>query len=71
MIILLGRQVNLNSRGYDPTTYCEYHQSVDHNINNCYNLKHTIQDLIDKGIVMVKTPPSENVNIMSNILSQH
>ena len=29
--------------------YCHFHQKSDHKIENCFPLKHEIQDLIDNG----------------------
>ncbi|XP_078180792.1 uncharacterized protein LOC144574658 [Carex rostrata] len=70
-VTLLGRQVNLDSKGYDPIVFCEYHQSAGHHTDKCYNLRHTIQDLIDKGVIAIKEPPTEITNIMANPLPQH
>ena len=31
--------------------YCAFHQKLGHKINNCFKLKHEIQDLIDSGVI--------------------
>jgi len=41
--------------GYKPNEFCDFHQMLGHVINNCFRLRHTIQDLIDEGKI---TPPA-------------
>ena len=31
--------------------YCAFHQKLEHKTNNCFKLKHEIQDLIDGGMI--------------------
>ena len=31
--------------------YCAFHQKLGHKTNNCFKLKHEIQDLIDGGVI--------------------
>ena len=42
------KRYNLNAHG-------RYHQGKGHTTDGCYNLRHTIQDLIDQQVI---TPPS-------------
>ena len=42
--------------------YCHYHQKFYHNTDNCFRLKHKIQDLIDNG-----TLPNPNIITKPNI----
>ena len=70
-IELLCREINPNSRGYSPSVFCEFHQSIGHHTDYCFNLKHAIQDFIDKGMITIRTPQPETTNIMTNPLPQH
>ena len=36
--------------------HCAYHQRVGHDIDSCTMLRHTIQDLIDQGLVDLGRP---------------
>ena len=31
--------------------YCAFHQKLGHKTDNCFRLKHVIQDLIDDGVI--------------------
>ena len=42
--------------------YCHFHQKFGHKTDNCFHLKHEIQDLIDTG-----TLPNPNIITMPNI----
>ena len=54
-------------RGFNVNKRCAYHQSPSHDTNECYSLRHAIQDLIDKEII---TPP-HGPNVVSNPLPNH
>ena len=49
----MPRRYNLNAHG-------RYHQGKGHTTNGCYNLRHTIQDLIDQQVI---TLPSSASNL--------
>ena len=34
-------------RSWNMNKYCDFHQKLGHNTDNCFRLKHEIQDLID------------------------
>ncbi|KAL7260055.1 hypothetical protein ACSBR1_005839 [Camellia fascicularis] len=40
---------------HDGTQYCAYHQQTGHTTDNCFRLRHEVQDLFDNGVVL---PPS-------------
>lgn len=40
--------------------FCDYHRCRGHRTNNCQALKHAIQDLIDKGIIIVEGQQKSN-----------
>ncbi|KAK9991793.1 hypothetical protein SO802_026778 [Lithocarpus litseifolius] len=42
-------------RSYNPNTHCKYHQGVGNMTDKCFHLRHDIQDLIDRQVVI---PPS-------------
>lgn len=48
--------------------YCTYHQNIGHLTNNCFRLRHTIQDLIDNKTIPV---PPQKPNTVSNPLPKH
>ncbi|KAK4595541.1 hypothetical protein RGQ29_013854 [Quercus rubra] len=54
-------------RGFNVHKRCAYHQSPGHDTDECYSLRHAIQDLIDKEII---TPP-RRPNVVSNPLPNH
>ncbi|XP_010327350.1 uncharacterized protein [Solanum lycopersicum] len=61
--------VDVNSRFYRPEQRCAYHSnSVGHDTEDCINLKHKIQDLIDQEVVSLQ-PAAPNVN--KNPLPNH
>lgn len=47
---------------------CEYHQWPGHKTDDCLNLRHKIQDLIDSGAIL---PPRPRPNINTNPLPKH
>ena len=53
---------NLLSPTWNLNEYCHYHQKSVHKIDNCFRLKHEIQDLIDNG-----TLPNPNIVTKPNI----
>lgn len=52
--------------GYDANAHCEFYMGApDHTINNCKDLKHKVQDLIDaKAISFTPNGPNTNNNPM-------
>ena len=42
-------------KGYKSHEFCKYHQEPGHQLDKCINLRHAIQNLIDKQVI---TPPS-------------
>ena len=40
---------------HDATQYCAYHQQAGHTTDNCFRLRHEVQDLIDDEVIL---PPS-------------
>ena len=60
---------DVNSKFYRPDQRCAYHSnSVGHDTEDCINLKHKIQDLIDQEVVSLQ-PAVPNVN--TNPLPNH
>ncbi|XP_015167184.1 uncharacterized protein [Solanum tuberosum] len=56
------KPVNTTSKFYRPYQRCAYHSnSVGHDTEDCVNLKHKIQDLIDQNVVSLQTV-APNVN---------
>ncbi|KAK4727155.1 hypothetical protein R3W88_032072 [Solanum pinnatisectum] len=63
------KPVDTSSRFYRPDQRCAYHSnSVSHDTENCINLKHKIQDLIDQKVVSLQIVAP---NINSNPLPNH
>ena len=63
------KPADVNSRFYRPEQRCAYHSnSVGHDTEDCINLKHKIQDLIDQEVVSLQ-PAAPNVN--TNPLPNH
>ena len=61
--------MDINSKFYRPDQRCAYHSnSVGHDTEDCINLKHKIQDLIDQEVVSLQ-PAVPNVN--TNPLPNH
>ncbi|XP_074297658.1 uncharacterized protein LOC141628409 [Silene latifolia] len=47
---------------YKPNAYCAYHQGKGHDTENCYRLKHEIQDMIENGSLPIPTVRPNNLN---------
>ncbi|XP_049350430.1 uncharacterized protein LOC125815075 [Solanum verrucosum] len=62
------KPVDTSSKFYRPDQRCAYHSnSVGHDTEDCINLKHKIQDLIDQNVVSLQTvAPNVNSNPLPN-----
>ncbi|KAK4738129.1 hypothetical protein R3W88_001826 [Solanum pinnatisectum] len=62
------KPVDTSSKFYRPEQRCAYHSnSVGHDTEDCINLKHKIQDLIDQKVVSLQTvEPNVNSNPLPN-----
>ncbi|KAK4733568.1 hypothetical protein R3W88_007829 [Solanum pinnatisectum] len=62
------KQVDTSSRFYRLDQRCAYHSnSIGHDTEDCINLKHKIQDLIDQKVVSLQTvEPNVNSNPLPN-----
>ena len=55
-------------RDFDQNSTCDFHfGEVGHSVNNCQQLRHRVQDLIDHGILKFEGLP----NITTNPLPNH
>jgi len=54
-------------RGWNPNEHCAYHQGPGHPTDNCFALRHAIQDLIDQGKISALEAP----NVANNPLPNH
>ena len=45
--LTVSRPLNPNIPGFDPNSYCKFHQVAGHPIDTCIRLKHEIHNLID------------------------
>ncbi|KAL7179799.1 hypothetical protein ACSBR1_043077 [Camellia fascicularis] len=49
---------------HDSTQYCAYHQQNGHTTDNCFRLRHEVQDLFDNGVVL---PPSSAKSTITGV----
>ncbi|XP_058759660.1 uncharacterized protein LOC131632969 [Vicia villosa] len=62
--------INTSSPRYDPNARCAYHSDcVGHDTNNCWTLKHKIQDMIDAG--EIEFDPPETPNVITDPMPKH
>ena len=61
-----SRPPNPNLPGYDPNSYCHFHQIAGHPTDSCMRLKHEIQNLIDSGKIIDPEKSSPNPNTKTN-----
>ncbi|KAL7226539.1 hypothetical protein ACSBR1_021608 [Camellia fascicularis] len=52
---------------HNPTKYCAFHQQYGHETDQCYRLRHEIQDLIDNKVIA----PPQKPNVTTNPLPSH
>ena len=57
---------------HDATQYCAYHQQTGHTTDNCFRLRHEVQDLFDNGVVLLpssaKSIGTGSVNLGDNVM---
>ena len=63
-----AQSVDTSSKFYRPNQRYAYHsKSVGHDTEECFNIKHEIQDLIDQEVVFLQTvAPNVNTNPLPN-----
>ena len=58
--LTVSRPLNPNIYGFDPNSYCKFHQVAGHPTDTCIHLKHEIQNLIDSE--KITDPEKSNPN---------
>ena len=64
--LTVSRPSNPNLPGFDPNSYCKFHQVVIHSTDSCMCLKHKIQNLIDSGKITDPEKSNPNQNTRTN-----
>ena len=64
--IINVKPLSSNSPGYDPNSYCNFHQAIGHPTDTCISLKQEIQNLIDSGKITDPENPSTRNNLFTN-----
>ena len=58
--------------GYDPQAVCAYHSGApEHPTNNCWVLKHKIQNIIEIEDIVLKKRGEQGQNIIMNSFPEH
>lgn len=52
---------------HNPAKYCAFHQQHGHDTDQCFRLRHEVQDLIDNGVIL----PPKKPNVTTNPLPPH
>ena len=60
------KPLSSNSPGYDPNSYCNFHQAIGHPTDTCIRLKYEIQNLIDSEKITDPESPSTKNNLFPN-----
>ena len=60
------KPLSSNNPGYDPNSYCNFHQAIGNPTDACICLKHEIQNLIDSEKITDPESPSTKNNPFSN-----
>ena len=50
---------------HDASLYCAYHQQTGHATDNCFRLRHEVQDLIDNEVIL---PPTSAKSVTTQLL---
>ena len=64
--LIVSRPPNSNIPGFDPNSYCKFHQVAGHPTDTCIHLKHEIQNLIDSGKIIDPEKSNSNLNTKTN-----
>ena len=60
------KPLSSNSPGYDPNSYCNFHQAIGHPTDTCIRLKNEIQNLIESGKITDPENPNTRTNPFPN-----
>lgn len=55
-------------KNFDPNAKCLYHQNNGHWTDRCWPFRHAIQDLIEKGKVIVIVQDTQGTTLAANIM---
>ena len=64
--LTVSRPPNPNIPGFDPNSYCKFHQVAGHPTDTCICLKHEIQKLIDSEKITDLEKSNPNPNTKAN-----
>ena len=69
--LTVSRPPNPNLLGYDPNSYCKFHQVPGQSTDSCMCLKHEIQNLIDSEKITDPEKSNLNPNTKTNPFSNY